>query len=320
NQYLLLEESLTGILQIVPLIIENAKATPPSLGHLHSAGFIESSESTQTPSPLAVAINAAESSTGSTTALPSSPPLLGASTNPLAIPTNLSSRSSGSNPTAPVRTHTRARTTSSNSASTISATRYQIATSILQPPEPNLTDVAQPAVRTPTNISLLGEPALSTIAASAASSPNPTLLDKSSSGPQLAESNKILISKLLSLSNTFTGAIRTLYEQQNEKVLRFDDYMILDLLMRWEQEADKEVPDSKLEDTIATSLVTLGATNALERYQITVGRVWEETEVILSSIRKIRDLVELGRIHHHNDFDADDSEEDAVERDEEAKR
>ncbi|KAF9174083.1 hypothetical protein BGX21_000941 [Mortierella sp. AD011] len=316
NQYLLLEESLTGILQIVPLIIENAKGTPPSLGHLHSVGFIEPSGIAQTPSPLTITINTAESSAGSTTALPSSPTLSGAPTNP---PTNPSPRSSSSNPTTPARTHTRARTTSSNSASTVSATRYQIATSILQPPKPNLTDVAQPTVRTPTNISLLGEPALSTIVASAAGSPNPTL-DNSSSGPQLAESNKILISKLLSLSNNFKGAIRTLYEQQNEKVLRFDDYMILDLLVRWEQEADKEVPDSELKDNIATSLVTLGATNALERYQITVGRVWEETEVILSSIRKIRDLVELGRIYHHNDFDADDSEEDAVERDEEAKR
>ncbi|KAF8957304.1 hypothetical protein BGZ46_002209, partial [Entomortierella lignicola] len=321
NQYLLLEESLIGILQIVPLIIESAKAMPPSLGHLHSAGFPEI-ENNATTAPYSVTINTAESSAESTTALPSSPPLLGTSTNIPELPLNTSSsKKDGSSPTTPTyaHTHSRARTTSSNSASTASATRYQIATSILQPTEPNLTDIAQPAVRSLTSVSLLGEPALSAIAASAPSSSNATLSDKSSIIPQLAESNKMLVANLLTLSNTFKRAIKALYEQQNEKVLRFDDNMILDLLMRWEQEEDKEVPDS-MEDSCVTSLVTLGATNALERYQITVGRVWEETEVILSSIRKIRDLVELGRINDHADFDADDSEEDVVERDEEAKR
>ncbi|KAF9114355.1 hypothetical protein BGX27_011096 [Mortierella sp. AM989] len=317
NQYILLEESLAGILQIVPLIVENAKATPSSLGHLHSAGSLES-EIILTSTPHPVTISTAESSTGSTTALPSSPPLLDASTDTTANPTHAPPKSNGSTPITPAaHNHTRARTTSSNSASTISATRHQIATSILQPHEPNLTDVAQPSIRSPTSTSMLGEPALSTIAANVTSSSSP---QKSSSGPQLAESNMMLVSKLLSLSNTFKEAIKTLYEQQNEKVLRFDDYTILDLLMRWEQEADKDVADAENEDTSATSLVTLGATNALERYQITVGKVWEETEVILSSIRKIRDLVELGRIQHHSDFDADDSEEDAVERDEEVKR
>jgi hypothetical protein len=136
----------------------------------------------------------------------------------------------------------------------------------------------------------------------------------------MAESNKILISKLLSLSNAFTGSIRALCEQQNEKVLRFDDDMILELLTRWEQEAGKEEEEGsepELDDSSSTtSLVTLGATNALERYQIIVGRVWEETDVILSSIRKIRDLVEFGRIQHYSDFDDDDSEEDAIEKDE----
>ncbi|KAF9296695.1 hypothetical protein BGZ74_010200 [Mortierella antarctica] len=91
--------------------------------------------------------------------------------------------------------------------------------------------------------------------------------------------------------------------------------MILDLLTRWEQEAGKE-DDHGPDNSSSTSLVTLGTTNALERYQITVGRVWEETEVILASIRKIRDLVEFGRIHNYSDFDPDDSEEEAIKKDE----
>jgi hypothetical protein len=199
----------------------------------------------------------------------------------------------------------------------MSATRYQIATSILQPTEPCLTDVAQPAIRLPTNVSLLGEPALSTIAANTSST---SLLNKPSPEPRLQESNDILVAKVLSLSTMFTGAIRSLCEQQNEKVLRFDDDMILELLTRWEQEAGKESRDQKPDNDSTTSLVTLGATNALERYQITVGRVWEETEAILSSLRKIRDIIEYGRVQHLSDFDGDDSEEDAVEKDKETKR
>ncbi|KAG0352578.1 hypothetical protein BGZ54_002682, partial [Gamsiella multidivaricata] len=136
----------------------------------------------------------------------------------------------------------------------------------------------------------------------------------------MAESNKVLISKLLELADTFTNAVRALCEQQNEKVLRFDDDMILELLTRWEQEAGKEGQEKKPDNTSTTSLVTLGATNALERYQITVGRVWEETEVILSSIRKIRVLVEYGTVQHISDFSDDDSEEDAVERNENIKK
>jgi hypothetical protein len=162
---------------------------------------------------------------------------------------------------------------------------------------------------------LLGEPALSTIANAHASGAN-----KSSPEPRLQESNEILVSKLLSLSNIFTAAIRSLCEQQNEKVLRFDDDMILELLTRWGQEAGKEVQDQEPENSSTTSLVTLGATNALERYQHTVGRVWEETETILSSVRKIREIVEYGRVQHFSDFDGDDSEEDAVEKDQETKR
>ncbi|KAF9088187.1 hypothetical protein BGX23_007580 [Mortierella sp. AD031] len=139
----------------------------------------------------------------------------------------------------------------------------------------------------------------------------------------MAVSNEILISKLLNLSKTFTGSIRALCEQQNEKVLRFDDDMILGVLRRWEQEAGKEEEEesvSEPDNSSTTSLITLGATNALERYQIIVGRVWEETDVILSCIRKIRDLVEFGRVQHYSDFDDDDSEEDAIERDEVMKK
>ncbi|KAF9438887.1 hypothetical protein BGZ76_003573 [Entomortierella beljakovae] len=298
--------------------MKNAKATPTRLGHLHSAGHVVSEEA-HLSTPSSVAIHTAESSAGSTTALPSSPLLSGVLSSPAT--TTGSSRSSGSVSIAPAPTRTRVRTTSSNSVSTISATRYQIATSILQPTEPVLTDVAQPTILSPMNSSLLGEPALSTIAASApSSSSNPNFHEKPPLVPQLAESNKILISKLLSLSNTFKGSIKALYEQQNEKVLRFDDYVILDLLTQWEQEAEWEdrVPDS--EETGATSLVTISATNALERYQITVRKMWDETNIILLSILKIRELVELGRIQHESDFDANDSEEDAVERDEETKR
>ncbi|KAG0279316.1 hypothetical protein BGZ95_001618 [Linnemannia exigua] len=215
------------------------------------------------------------------------------------------------------------------------ATRYQIATSMLQPPEPPLTDVAQPTLRSPTSGVSLGEPSLSTIAAAAAaassavSSPSPSSTFATETRPtasRMAESNEILISKLLSLSNTFTSSIRTLCEQQNEKVLRFDDDMILELLTRWEQEAGKEEEEeeegsaSDHDNSSTTSLVTLGATNALERYQIIVGRVWEETDVILSCIRKIRDLVEFGRVQHYSDFDDDDSEEDAIEKDEVIKK
>lgn len=107
-------------------------------------------------------------------------------------------------------------------------------------------------------------------------------------------------------------------------MLRFDDDMILELLTRWEQEAGREEEEdyvSEPDDNLSTtSLVTLGATNALERYQIIVGRVWEEADVILSCIRKIRDLVEFGRIQHYSDFDDDDSEEDAIEKDEVIKK
>ncbi|KAG0066113.1 hypothetical protein BGZ89_007599 [Linnemannia elongata] len=253
--------------------------------------------------------------------LPPSPSLIGSA------PTKSSGGSttnSVTTATAPV--HTRARTTSSNSTSTISATRYQIATSMLQPSEPPLMDIAQPTLRSPTSGASLGEPSLSTIAAAAAAAASPSSTGPSltaetlSTAPGMAESNKMLVSKLLSLANTFTGSIRALCEQQNEKVLRFDDDMILELLTRWEQEAGREEEEESVSDaddgSSTTSFVTLGATNALERYQIIVGRVWEETDVILSCIRKIRDLVEFGRVQNYSDFDADDSEEDAIEKDE----
>ncbi|KAF9210635.1 hypothetical protein BGZ59_009183 [Podila verticillata] len=192
----------------------------------------------------------------------------------------------------------------------------KIATSILQPPEPPLTNLGKPTLRSPTSIATLGEPALSTIALGAGPASNATShLTQGRKEPLLSESTGILISKLLNLSNTFTGAIKTLCEQQNEKVLRFDDDMILELLTRWEQEAgneDEHGPDN----SSSTSLVTLGTTNALERYQITVGRVWEETEVIVAGIRKIRDLVEFGRVQNYADFDPDDSEEEVIKKDE----
>lgn len=300
NEYVLLEESLTGILQIVPPIIQNARtlsvdspiasSSETLMSALHNATspFLPQSSSTEhSPRP----------SLSYTSHAPSK-----------------SSKSSGSTPTTPL--HTRARTTSSNSTSTIGATRYQIATSILQPPEPPLTNLGKPTLRSPTSIATLGEPALSTIALGAGPASNATShLTQGRKEPLLSESTGILISKLLNLSNTFTGAIKTLCEQQNEKVLRFDDDMILELLTRWEQEAgneDEHGPDN----SSSTSLVTLGTTNALERYQITVGRVWEETEVIVAGIRKIRDLVEFGRVQNYADFDPDDSEEEVIKKDE----
>ncbi|KAG0239117.1 hypothetical protein BGX31_003023, partial [Mortierella sp. GBA43] len=318
NQYMLLEEALIGILQIVPPIIQNAGESSAALGLIYPSKPPAAEPSIHRPAAsYPISINTAELSTGPTTALPSSPSQWNTSALALAPPSTPgipTSKSSGSTPTS--SGDSRARTTSSNSVSTASATRYQIATSILQPTEPCLTDVAQPTVRSPTNISLLGEPALSTIASAAHASG----ANKSSPEPRLQESNEILVSKLLSLSNIFTAAIRSLCEQQNEKVLRFDDDMILELLTRWEQEAGKEVQDQEPENNSTTSLVTLGATNALERYQHTVGRVWEETETILSSVRKIREIVEYGRVQHFSDFDGDDSEEDAVEKDQETKR
>ncbi|KAG0084493.1 hypothetical protein BGZ92_009833, partial [Podila epicladia] len=294
NEYVLLEESLTGILQIVPLIIQNAKA----------------------PSDNLIAPNLENSTAAPHYVTPHSSPLEHSPRLSLSYASHApskSSKSSGSNPTTPLRT--RARTTSSNSSSTIGATRYLIATSILQPPEPPLTDLGQPTLRSPTSIATLGEPALSTIALGTSPANNVASHLIENKGPLLSESSEILISKLLSLSNTFTGAIRTLCEQQNEKVLRFDDDMILELLTRWEQEAGKE-DEHGPDNSSSTSLVTLGTTNALERYQITVSRVWEETEVILASIRKIRDLVEFGRVQNYSDFDPDDSEEEVIKKDE----
>ncbi|ORZ12497.1 hypothetical protein BCR41DRAFT_356180 [Lobosporangium transversale] len=326
NQYIILEESLLGILQMVPPIVQNAKAPKLNLsmirpiGHLEPGGTNASSISEATP--VAASIHTTESSIRPKAALPlSSAPWTDPSTLAFASSSSSHSKSSGSTPTTPV--HTRTRTTSTNSASTVSATRYQIATSILQPIEPPLTDVAQPTALSPTSTALLGEPALSTIMASVVSPSSPatsTTLDASVSEPCIEESSGILINKLLMLSSTFTGAIRTLCEQQNEKVLRFDDDMILDLLTRWEQEAGKTDGDEEPDNSSSTSLVTLGATNALERYQLMVSRVWEETEVILLGIRKVRDLVEFGRVQHFPDFDDDDSEEDSMERNEEVKQ
>ncbi|KAG0372297.1 hypothetical protein BGX24_000440, partial [Mortierella sp. AD032] len=341
NQYLLLEESLTGILQIVPPIIENARI--PQSSPMGLSYPIPYSDSHNHPRlmPMSMDFSAASGSIFS----PSSPHNTFPAHYPAAPPPTPSlvgsvapSKSSGGSTnnsltttaTGPIH-HTRARTTSSNSTSTISATRYQIATSMLQPPEPPLTDIAQPNLRSPTSGASLGEPSLSTIAAAAASSPSPSSTVATETRPttsRMAESNEILISKLLSLSTTFTGSIRALCEQQNEKVLRFDDDMILELLTRWEQEAGKDEEEEEEEEgsvsdhdnSSTTSLVTLGATNALERYQIIVGRVWEETDVILSCIRKIRDLVEFGRVQHYSDFDDDDSEEDAIEKDEVIKK
>lgn len=302
---MLLEESLIGILQIVPPIIQNAGESSAALDRLYTAKLPAEPTIHRPMASYPISINTAELSAGSTTALPSSPTSWNAATPVIAFPTLINpSKSSGSITPA----YTRARTNSSNSA-----TRHQIATSILQPAEPCLTDVAQPAVRSPTNMSLLGEPALSTIAAGVAS------LNKASPEPRLEESNEILVSRLLSLSSTFTGAIRSLCEQQNEKVLRFDDDIILELLTRWEQEAGKMEQEQKPDNSSTTSLVTLGTTNALERYQLIVGRVWEETDVILSGVRKIRDIIEYGRVQHFSDFDGDDSEEDAVEKDQEIK-
>ncbi|KAG0213942.1 hypothetical protein BGX28_003120 [Mortierella sp. GBA30] len=312
NQYVLLEESLTGILQIVPPIVQNAKEPSAIMPFAHPASVPETDIFQPPPLP-SIPVGSAESSAATATVAESSNPPSPTFIHSLPLQARSLSKSSGSTPSTPVVT--RARTTSSNSTSSISATRYQIATSILQPPEPPLTDIAHPPVLSPTGIASLGEPALSTITASASS-----FHIQSSLPPRLAESNQVLISKLLSLSNTFTGAIRTLCEQQNEKVLRFDDDMILELLTRWEQEAGKENLDTQPTNSSTTSLVTLGTTNALERYQITVARVWEETEAIILNIRKIRDLVEYGRVQHYSDFDDDDSEEDVIERDKEAKQ
>ncbi|KAF9574348.1 hypothetical protein EC968_006682 [Mortierella alpina] len=317
NQYMLLEESLTGILQIVPPIIQNAKEPCSAMPFSHPGAFPEP-DAFHAPPMIPLPANMAESSAATATVAASSNPPSPTPAHSLPVPASSRSKSSASTPSTPV--HTRARTTSSNSTSTVSATRFQIATSILQPPEPPLTDVAQPTILSPTSIAALGEPALSTITASMTSPPVPGLQLQSSITPRLVDSNHILISKLLSLSNTFTGAIRTLCEQQNEKVLRFDDDMIMELLTRWEQEADIENPDQEPANSSTTSLVTLGATNALERYQITVARVWEETEAILSNIRKIRDIVEYGRVQSYSDFDDDDSEEEVIERDAETKK
>ncbi|KAF9933171.1 hypothetical protein FBU30_006337 [Linnemannia zychae] len=278
--------------------------------------------------PLSMELTAAAGSIVSPLSPPNSLPVVH-SPPPISLvgsaPSKSSSGSTGNSmitsSTGPV--HTRARTTSSNSNATINATRYQIATSILQPPEPPLADIGQSAIRSPANGASLGEPSLSTIAAAAAAITNPsTPTSGRHTVPRMAESNEILISKLLSLSNTFTGSIRALCEQQNEKVLRFDDDMILELLTRWEQEAGKDEDEdlSEPDDASTTSLVTLGATNALERYQIIVGRIWEETNAILSYIRKIRNLVEFGRIQHYSDFEDDDSEEDVIEKDEVIKK
>ncbi|KAF9543040.1 hypothetical protein EC957_001324 [Mortierella hygrophila] len=337
NQYLLLEESLTGILQIVPPIIQNAripKSNPMGLSY-PAAAYSDSTSSIILPHPhprimpMSMDFSAATGSTISPLSPPhplSAPPIQHSfhPPSPSFIGSALSKSSGGSTnnsmtTTATGPVHTRARTTSSNSTS---AMRYQIATSMLQPSEPPLMDIAQPT----TSGASLGEPSLSTFAAAASiSSISPSLTtDTRPTAPGMAESNNILISKLLSLSNTFTGSIRALCEQQNEKVLRFDDDMILELLTRWEQEAGREEEDGSVsepdDNSSTTSLVTLGATNALERYQIIVGRVWEETDVILSCIRKIRDLVEFGRMQHYSDFDDDDSEEDAIEKDEVTKK
>ncbi|KAF9955189.1 hypothetical protein BGZ70_010327 [Mortierella alpina] len=317
NQYMLLEESLTGILQIVPPIIQNAKEPSSSMPFSYPGAFPEP-DAFQPPPMFPLPANMAESSAATATVAASSNPPSPTPAHSLPVPTSSRSKSSGTTPSTPV--HTRARTTSSNSTSTISATRFQIATSILQPPEPPLTNVAQPTILSPTSIASLGEPALSTITASMTSPPIPGLQFQSSITPRLADSNHVLISKLLSLSNAFTGAIRTLCEQQNEKVLRFDDDMIMELLTRWEQEAEIENPGQEPTNSSTTSLVTLGATNALERYQITVARVWEETEAILSNIRKIRDIVQYGRVQSYSDFDDDDSEEEVIERDAETKK
>ncbi|KAF9180685.1 hypothetical protein BGZ50_006044 [Haplosporangium sp. Z 11] len=319
NQYLLLEESLAGILQIVPPIIQNAKAASAGFGSSHP-GTSPGPDVVQTPAASAFPVIATEPTAATVAVAASSSPsrLSPAPALNIPLPASTPSKSSGSVPGTPVRT--RARTTSVNSTSTVNATRYQIATSILQPPEPPLTDLAQPTALSPTSVSLLGEPALCTISATARSLTPSDTQNGAELGSRLADSNEILISQLLTLSSTFTSAIRTLCEQQNEKVLRFDDDMILELLTKWEQEADMEEQEQEVTNSSSTSLVTLGATNALERYQITVGRVWEETEVILSSIRKIRDIVQFGRIQHYSDFDDDDSEEDAIVRDEETKK
>ncbi|GJJ69597.1 hypothetical protein EMPS_01944 [Entomortierella parvispora] len=383
NQYILLEEALTGILQIVPPIIQNARsssshpigpsALPPSVHPVQLSDVMEVVED-QKPSSISYAPSVAQATEASALTTPLSLASL-SSIGPGAIRPHSGSAiqgGSGSTPTTPIRhSHTRARTTSANSTSTISATRYQIATNMLQPPEPELTDVTQSAIRPMTNMagaSLLGEPSLITIMASAAaaSSSSSNAVGGMSSGgafPASAstvdslnltdhrhhvwDSNEILIAKLSSLCNTLKSAIRTLCEQQNEKVLRFDDFMIMSLLKRWEQDAaaaaeagkDEDDNDSNVATSAAmagaaetgrlgnlpnkgstTSLVSLGATNALENYQQLVARVWEETDVILACIRKIRDLVEFGRVHHYSDFDDDDSEEDAVEKDEMARK
>ncbi|KAG0266652.1 hypothetical protein BG011_001499 [Mortierella polycephala] len=319
NQYLLLEESLAGILQIVPPILQNAKTASAGFGFPHPDTFPEP-DAVQAPAALPFPVIAAEPTAATATVAASSSPsrLSPSPALNLPLPASIPSKSSGSVPDTPV--HTRARTTSANSTSTVNATRYQIATSILQPPEPPLTDLAQSTTLSPTSVSLLGEPALCTISAAARNLTPSNTQDGAELGSRLADSHEILISQLLTLSSTFTSAIKTLCEQQNEKVLRFDDDMILELLTKWEQEAGKDEQEQEPANSSSTSLVTLGTTNALERYQITVGRVWEEAEVILSSIRKIRDIVQFGRIQHGSDFDDDDSEEDAIERGEEAKK
>ncbi|KAG0055799.1 hypothetical protein BGZ83_007379 [Gryganskiella cystojenkinii] len=379
NQYVRLGEALAGILQIVPPIIQNARSSTAGLGllshphHRHSpSNVVEILQEPRPAAPYSPSIaQATEASAGTFPALsPFSSPT--AASTSLSFPPTTSgggnavggsdlrandtnsggggsegkrnsSGSGGSMLSSPVRT--RARTTSSNSNTTISATRYQIATSILQPPEPPLMDVNQPSVIRPLKGAMLGEPALSTILASSSSSFSTLSQQDSSFLPSFSasnnnsrpESHEILTGKLLSLARTMTGAIKTLCEQQNEKVLRFDDDMIMQLLLQWEQEAgggnENDVDDEDGAEDAAmtsplgllpnngstTSLVSLGATNALERYQLLVGRVWEETNVILVNIRKVRDLVEFGTVQHYHEFDDADSEEDAAERDEQIK-
>ncbi|KAF9163847.1 hypothetical protein DFQ26_002072 [Actinomortierella ambigua] len=325
SPYVLLEDSLTGILQIVPLIIQ------------HNPSAVVGSGGTGGAAPYAASSIATGShDTTDTASIVMNLPCPG-TMQPETTTTTTTTTLSTSPPPSPSQSRTRTASSGSNSNSTISATRYQIATTMLQPLEYPLSEVGQSTTtadphRTPpsTYDTLLGEPSLSSLSAPAAN-----MEGTSPEAPMMAQtSRKILVDKLLSLSASFTMAVKTLCEQQHERVLRFDDDVIMELLLKWEQEAATVAAaaaaaaaadggegegngnqDDETDNQSTTSLVTLGATNALERYQITVGHVWEETEIIRSCIRKIREIVEFGRVQSDpNDFDDGDSEEDVLER------
>ncbi|KAG0229563.1 hypothetical protein BGW41_002989 [Actinomortierella wolfii] len=324
NPYVLLEDALIGILQIVPLIVDKSSVV--------SSGAIPPNKAGTNNTTAAAATNTTQptwSHNRKDSASMATPP-----PRPGAMRTETITNTSS--PPSPLYTRARTTSTGSNSNSTISATRYQLATTMLQPPEfPLSEDVPSSSSATPAasagdettspqsppfpHTAALSEPSLSSLSKTA------NMEGTSPEQPTMAQSSRILVDKLMSLSSSFTRAIKMLCEQQHERVLRFDDDVILELLLKWEQGAggdgedgggDNKHDDPESDNHSTTSLITLDATNALERYQITVGRVWEETEIIRSCIRKIREIVEFGHVQSEaNDFDEGDSEEDVLKRD-----